>query len=382
MHTEMFNAYYINIYASILLLILLVILYIKRDVYNFSGRVFKYMIMLNIVLSILEGTTLMFDGIDDSFSRFMNYSLNFILFLLTPLIGSLWAIYLDFKIFKSIEHIKRNFYYLYPFMIGVVLLIINFFEPVLFSVSSNNIYSREPFILVNIITLYLLLVYVTYFAMKNRNKVNKKLFYGALLFLALPAIGGITQMMFYGVSTLYSMFALGIFSTYIILETMGTSRDTLTGLFTRVKSNEYINELIYRNNRFGVIMIDLDDFKYLNDTYGHNAGDKVLIGFGEILVKVFDKDAVVSRFGGDEFLIIQKDFESKDFDVFKKEIYKHINENIKTNKLYKKFKFSIGYSMYAEGYIKSGEELIIEADNSMYLNKSENKNFKRRKSDR
>ena len=381
MNVDIFNVYYINMYSSLLLLLLLIILYIKRDIYNFSGKLFKYMIVLNILLSMFEGFTYLFNEVDSSIARLIHYSLNFIVFLLTPLIGSLWAIYLDFKIFKSRDHIKKNFYYLHPFSLGVVLLAVNFFVPVLFSISEDNVYSREPFIMVNAVALYVLLIYVAYFALKNRNNVDKKIFYGSLLFLGFPALGGVLQMAFYGVSTMFSMFALGIFATYITLETMGTSRDSLTGLFTRVKANEYINELIYKQSNFGVLMIDLDDFKYLNDNHGHNEGDKLLVGFGEILTKLFDKDAIVSRFGGDEFLIIKKNFVLDDFDFYKKEIYSELLNETKHNKLYKNFKFSIGCSIYENGYIKSGEELIIEADNKMYLNKSENKNFKRRSSD-
>ena len=158
--------------------------------------------------------------------------------------------------------------------------------------------------------------------------------------------------------------------------------DSLTGLYTRVKSNEYINQLINKQSSFGVIMIDLDDFKYLNDNYGHNEGDKILVGFGEILGRVFENDAIVSRFGGDEFLIIKKNFKLEEFDSYKKDIYNELEKETDRNKLYKNFKFSIGCSIYEDGYIKTGEELIIEADNRMYSDKSKNKNSKRRSSDR
>lgn len=379
---NVFNAFYINLYSSLLLLVLLVILYIKRDIYNFSGKIFKYMIILNIVLSLLEGATLFFNGVDDSFARFMHYSLNFIVFLFTPLIGSLWAIYLDHKITKSLDHIKKNYYYLLPFIIGGVLLVINFFTPVLFSISADNEYTREPLMKLNGAMLILLLFYIVYFAYINRKNIDKRLLYGAALFLVFPALGGIIQMIFYGVSTIYSMFALGIFSTYIALETMGTSRDSLTGLFTRVKANEYINELLYKSGEFGVIMIDLDDFKNLNDNHGHTEGDKLLIRFGKVLSEVFFKESIVSRFGGDEFLIIKNNFHISDFDQYKKKIYEELKIEHDSNEIYEGFKFSIGCSVYEGGSKRTGEELIIEADNNMYANKAENKNFKRRKSDR
>lgn len=382
MDVQFFNAFYVNMYSASLLVVLLVILYIKKDIYDFSGRVFKYMIILNILLLVFEASSLLVEGVDNSISKFLNYSLNFSVFLLTPLIGYLWAIYLDNKIFNSRARTKRNYIYFLPFLFGFVLLIINFFIPVLFSINADNVYSREPLIMVNFSMLLLLFFYVTYLALANRKTIERKIINGAVLFLVFPVIGGVIQMLFYGVSTIYSTLSLGIFSTYIALETIGTSKDALTGLFNRTKASEYINELIYKQNSFGVIMIDLEDFKLFNDSFGHTEGDKILKAFGTILMLVFGNDGVVSRFGGDEFLIVKDNFVSKDLDFYKRAIYREFKNVDSLNDIPDNFKFSIGCSVYSNGCLKSEEELVIEADNCMYINKAENKNFKRRKSDR
>ena len=178
------------------------------------------------------------------------------------------------------------------------------------------------------------------------------------------------------------MFALGIFSTYIALETIGTSRDNLTGLFIRTKASEYMAELIYKQSTFGVLMIDLDDFKNLNDTYGHNEGDKFLKLFGESLMNVFNKDEIVSRFGGDEFIIVKNNFDKEDLGYFTRSIYRELKNSVNKTDFSNDFKFSIGCSVYSEGTLKSAEELIVEADNNMFLNKADNKNLKRRISDK
>jgi diguanylate cyclase (GGDEF)-like protein len=339
------------------------------------------MIILNIVISLFEASTLLVEGIDHSFLRFINYSVNFIVFLFTPLIGFLWAVYLDYKIFNTKDRKKQYYFYLSPFIIVAVLSIINIFIPVLFSISDDNMYSREPLILVNTILLFGLLLYVVYLAIKNRNIIDKKILYGAVLFLVFPAIGGAIQMLFYGVSTMFSMFALGVFSTYIALETIGTSRDNLTGLFIRAKASEYMNELIHKQSSFGVLMIDLDDFKKLNDTHGHNVGDKFLIFFGETLMKVFHNDEVVSRFGGDEFIIVKNNFEEEDLSFYQRSIYRELKKNNSNEVFSENLKFSIGCSICIDGSAKTVEELIVEADNNMYLNKADNKNQKRRSSD-
>ena len=112
MDVQIFNAFYVNMYSALLLGVLLIILYIKRDIYDFSGRVFKYMIILNIILLVFEAFALIVEGVDDSFVRLINYILNFTVFLLTPLIGFLWAIYLDNKIFETRGRTKQYIAYI------------------------------------------------------------------------------------------------------------------------------------------------------------------------------------------------------------------------------------------------------------------------------
>lgn len=83
--------------------------------------------------------------------------------------------------------------------------------------------------------------------------------------------------------------------------------DTLTGLPNKnlfiTKTNIYLSSLDILNKRAAIIFIDLDDFKKVNDTWGHNYGDILLKAFSQILKASFREEDVVARFGGDEFII-------------------------------------------------------------------------------
>lgn len=85
-------------------------------------------------------------------------------------------------------------------------------------------------------------------------------------------------------------------------------RDKLTKLYNRNKLDEVLIDELNRANRyehtFGVILVDIDNFKNVNDTYGHQMGDKVLQEFANILQSNSRKTDTVGRWGGEEFLII------------------------------------------------------------------------------
>ena len=86
--------------------------------------------------------------------------------------------------------------------------------------------------------------------------------------------------------------------------------DPLTQVYNRVKINKVFKEIIYaangQQNSFSVILLDIDFFKKINDTYGHNVGDKVLIELARLVKMILRKEDVFARWGGEEFLIMSE----------------------------------------------------------------------------
>ena len=382
MSLDMLLQYDINVYAILFLIVILFTVYVKKGVHNFSTMMFKIIIITNIAMLILEILSWVFDGVDGQLAWYLNYSFNFALVLLTPVIAGLWASYVEFKIFKSTDRLKKFMYFQQPFLIGLVLSIINLFVPILFKVSEDNIYSREPLIWINVATMYLLLMHTIAMAYRHRKKMNQNLLLGVAIFFIFPIAGAVIQMLYLGTLLIWPMIALGVVIVYIFLETISPARDHLTNLFTRVKSDEYIKDLIDKNTDFTVIMIDIDNFKEINDDFGHIAGDKVLKDFGAVLMSVFSDKSMVSRFGGDEFLVVTKFSEEEELLNLKKSLYDEITNPTYENKNLLELRFGYGYSFFKQQDIKTMDQLVIEADKLMYKDKAINKNYKRRKSDR
>ena len=154
--------------------------------------------------------------------------------------------------------------------------------------------------------------------------------------------------------------------------------DNLTNLPNRRFLNEQINHAIALTKRMekmlAVMFMDLDNFKLINDTMGHSAGDKMLVAVSDKLVTSLRESDFIARIGGDEFVILIENLESLDvIDLVAKKIIEIFKEPIVINKQECFVSASIGVALYPEDGIDA-EALIKNADIAMYKAKSNGKN--------
>jgi diguanylate cyclase (GGDEF)-like protein/PAS domain S-box-containing protein len=153
------------------------------------------------------------------------------------------------------------------------------------------------------------------------------------------------------------------------------THDALTGLPNRRLFNERIGlEIAHaeRNQeRVGVMFIDLDNFKEINDTYGHSTGDVLLKKIGERLVNVLRKSDTVARMGGDEFLLIIPEMQKfEDAYATAERILKAMQDPFTCNGNQVKISFSIGIAIYPD-HGKDVDTLTKHADSAMYQAKNQ-----------
>ena len=154
--------------------------------------------------------------------------------------------------------------------------------------------------------------------------------------------------------------------------------DSLTGLYNRINFEEYLAHALLiaqrNNSMLGVLFIDLDRFKIINDTLGHNIGDEVLITVAKRLKKALRDSDFIARWGGDEFVVILENLSSSnDAANVAKNIIDTLKEpmNIDTHHLITTA--SIGIAFYPENG-KDVNTLIKHADSAMYQAKDKGKN--------
>lgn len=153
--------------------------------------------------------------------------------------------------------------------------------------------------------------------------------------------------------------------------------DSLTNLFNRryfFKIAEQLLILTERDNDpISIAMIDIDNFKKINDTYGHQIGDYVIKTLSKELVKLTRESDLVARYGGEEFIILFPNTNIKGIEIITKKICKHIEEfKLILNNIDFNFTISVGITEYK----KDGEldDFIQQADNALYIAKKSGKN--------
>jgi diguanylate cyclase (GGDEF)-like protein len=153
--------------------------------------------------------------------------------------------------------------------------------------------------------------------------------------------------------------------------------DQLTGLFNRryflsVIEKEFSRTLRY-NHPTSCLMIDIDHFKTVNDEYGHNAGDQVLVEMSQIMANCLRKSDTVARWGGEEFIILLPETPKENALQIASRILTSVS-TAKFSSVPRQITISIGLAGMPEPDIDTSEKLIVAADRALYEAKNKGRN--------
>ncbi len=153
--------------------------------------------------------------------------------------------------------------------------------------------------------------------------------------------------------------------------------DSLTGLRNRISLNHTYHDLIDQLQSATItsitaIFCDLNKFKLVNDTYGHNAGDRILVSFATALSRTVGSQLVPYRYAGDEFVVVGTDLSENELQEIMRELRKNTSLEISFGNNIIKTNASFGYHT-TKTTKYSLSDLIAEADSAMYKEKQESK---------
>lgn len=371
----------INIIGFIILAILLTNQ--KRAVgITIQQRLFNTLIIASMHILVLDTGMWLIDGKIFTLSKELNGLISTLYYFFCAFIPFIWTIYSDCKLTNNIQHLrKRLLIYSIPVFINVLLIVFNIWYKFVFYIDSNNVYHRGKWVLAPVMLSFSYFVFSSIFALHKASIIkipNEKRQCILMALFATPTfIGAVIQIFFYGISLIWISAVISLLLIFVNIQNQQISTDSLTGLNNRLQFDKYLLFKTKSNDRQGIIaliMIDVDKFKQINDSYGHLNGDKALVCVADILKKACkNKNAFLSRYGGDEFTIIYQTRQLSNVHKLIALIEQHTaNFNLSKTEIFA-LSLSIGYTVWDSGDKATVDEIISEADYNMYQIKSRKK---------
>lgn len=266
------------------------------------------------------------------------------LFLGNVMIGYLWAKFIMVHMNIPFSDIRRNIYRTIGF-ISIVLLVINIFYPLVFSVSDGRYQRGFAYIIFLIFAAFYILDSL-YLYVKRVKKISSLKLFPVHIFLIPVILGVVIQAFFVEIAITWTSIAISVAGIMTALKNEIIFTDCLTGLYNRVYL-EFLHKRACNKKDCWVsgIMIDLNGFKQINDNYGHAEGDLALCIVADLLLKSFSEYGVVTRYAGDEFVIMLNTTDDQLIQKIIKSAKKNfVTENEKSDKPYQ-LSASMGYAI-------------------------------------
>jgi len=306
----------INIFCILLLAILLLNMFSRNGKYLPDQKLFIYMLVSTASLLILDTMQWVFDGHLGALSQNVIRVSSIFYYMLQPLPGLVWCLYVRYQISMDIGEMNAGrMLLLIPIALNAVMSVLSYFFEYYFYIDNQNYYHRGEFFWIFVVFAYCYFVYAAIYLHFNREKVDSNVFNSLIVFLLPPVAGSLVQILHYGMSLTWPCCSLSLVLVYINIQKDQLYTDHLTGLYNRRLLDIHLNSSL-RNNRksgsIGVIMMDIDDFKFINDSFGHVEGDRALTETALILKKSVGREGFIARYGGDEFVAVVPAEDSSD----------------------------------------------------------------------
>ena len=282
-------------------------------------------------------------------------------------------------------------WYLIPIVLHMLIAVASPFTGWFFRINALNDYQRGSLLWLSFLLSFVLMffafikVLVRYIQSRKRTEKGHKSvkeYSWMLKFTFIPLIGGVIQAFSYNVTFVWNSTVIALLILYINYQNEEITTDILTGLYNRRQAFAYFDRFVREreknNDSIALIMMDINNFKTINDCYGHSMGDEAIVTVARCLEAEFEWDDFICRFGGDEFLVITKHGESNHIQAIIRRINKSLTERNKQQQSLFDLSLSAGYALYSKKN-DTMDLLFKKADEMMFEQKAK---LMRRSSDR
>lgn len=333
--------------ANIISILLIGTLYLanrQKAEYNRDMRLLQQMMVTIGIANISDCCVYYLAGSSNIVIKVLAFLSGSGLFLGNVMIGYLWAKFIMVHMNIPFSDIRRNIYRTIG-LISIVLLVINIFYPLVFSVSDGRYQRGFAYIIFLIFAAFYILDSLYLYVKRVKKNGSLKLF-PVHIFLIPVILGVVIQAFFVEIAITWTSIAISVAGIMTALKNEIIFTDCLTGLYNRMYL-EFIHKRARNKKDCWVsgIMIDLNGFKQINDNYGHAEGDLALCIVADLLRKSFSEYGVVTRYAGDEFVIMLNTTDDQLIQKIIKSAKKNfVTENEKNDKPYQ-LSASMGYAI-------------------------------------
>lgn len=356
--------------ANVISLLLLGTLYFsnrQRMDYDKDMRIVLRMMMITAISNVADCCVYYFNGNSGMFLKLLVFLSGTWIFLGNVLIGYTWSQFIVTHMNIPVTDTRKKIYWIGG-LIACVLLIVNIFYPLVFSVR-EGIYQRGPMYSVFLLFAVLYILDSIYLYVICRKKVGTLKLFPIQVFLLPVIIGVVVQAFFMELATTWTSIAVAIAGVMTALKNEIIFQDSLTGLYNRMYL-EFLQKQAYKKKNAWVsgIMIDLNSFKQINDNYGHSEGDAALIIASDLLRKSFGEYGVVTRYAGDEFVVMLNTTDEQLVRSLIAGAKKNFEEENNINKKPYQLSASMGYAI-SDLRVETMDDFMNRIDSQMYKDK-------------
>lgn len=339
-------------------------------------KIFSAMLYLTMFQCIFDTLVFWVDGMEFPLARELNYFGNIVYYILTLFISYLWPFFIEYKLNGKIS--KRMFLITtIPLTIITLTILLTPINGFFFTVDENNVYIRtghNHIIHIALVAVYIMLGAILVYA--NPKKEGRYMFFPVACFVLPVILAMVIQALNYGISLVFMGVAIGLTGIYMSTQNDSAYIDHLCGIFNRRYYNDYIRAYCNsdkKNTGITGVLIDMDNFKPINDTLGHSVGDQALIVFSSVLRQKVRNVGFAVRYGGDEFILITE--QSKETAI---QLISNISAELDKINASGKYNFTLefSYGIAEINNCNTTDEFLNSMDKHMYEMKQSKKSMK------
>jgi diguanylate cyclase (GGDEF)-like protein len=369
-----------TVLGSFLVILLIIIDYTRK--YNtdlFQRKFFLWVLVSALIAVMSDFLYISFEGRPGKFWNYFLYGVNTIYFVFQILCYYLAVVFLDYMAYKDMNRTKKFLFFTALILsVNTVLLLLNLSLGFYFSISSDNFFIRGDKYYIRLLISYFVVVMAAGDLVISSKYLKRSQVYLTIFFVSLTGIGAALDLILGTGNLIWPCLSAALLYIYFFIIQSDANLDSLTGIGNRYSFNQFIDRLSRQNSKqsYAIAMIDMDEFKKINDTFGHPEGDQALRDMAAIIKGSIRHSDFAARYGGDEFVLaIRAEY---DIEVLlnrlRSTIEVHNNKNIRPYKI----KISYGWDVFTTNSGQSIEDFLAHIDSLMYRHKAE----QRRSTDR